>query len=1272
MRFLVFLGVLFLSEMTLAQSFQFEIGTQWSDAQNRCIPCDYNEVTGGVYSTSTTLIPVRGDYTFSYSIDNVERKTITLPSYYDKSVLPTENSIKPTFGTSRKENFLSVTLNPITNNGGVIELVTRVEITVNATPKAGGYDRDAEFTTNSVLGNGEWYKIGVSTSGVHKLDYNFLTELGVATGSLNPNHINIYGNHIAELPTNNSIYRPDDLLKNAVFVAGDGDGNFGTSDYVLFYATGPDKVSNGFEDFNPRKNKIDSLNYYFIHIDASDAPKRIANVSNSTSPVTTTVNSTTAYAFHEVNETNLLKSGDGWLGENFDIELTKNISFNLENLLTTESIKMRTVYANAMKSGTAALKVRVNGVERDNIPADVNLGTYTVAKIKDSEVSFTSGTGALNVELTFDRSSSGTEAWLDFIQLNYIQQLRVGSQQLFVHDLRSVGFGNVASYNIANASGATRVWEITDPANAGQLNGTLSGSNYNFISNADSLRTFVAFSDAQAKTPVKSGTYLGRVANQNLHALPQADYLIVTHESLRPQAERLANLHRGRGLTVHVIDIQKVYNEFSGGVSDPVAIRWMAKMFYQREGLDPENSLKSLCLFGDGTYDPLDRIAKNNYLIPTYNSVETGNIGFIESFTSDDFFGLLDDGEAMGSSDMLDIGVGRIPVTTLEQAEQVVNKIEHYMNYGSTLFSNATGVQCDENGFASTFGDWRNRIVLLADDENGGQFIRDCESLSDTTEKYFPEMNVVKIYLDAYKQIVTSGGQRYPDVEEAINQNMNKGALVFNYVGHGGETGLAQERVVTIPMIQNWDNINNLTVFISATCEFSRFDDPGRISAGEITLLTPFAGAVGMLTTTRLVYITVNTILVQNLYTELFKEENGQPLSLGEIIRRTKNETLGSDNMRNFALLGDPALQLGKPRPSIVTDSINGISVALETDTLKALSKITVNGHVENLTGELLTNYNGIVFPTVFDKRKIRNTLRNDLGSPILPFDVQNNIIYKGKATVSNGKFKFEFVVPKDINYDFGKGKISYYANNTSYDNYGFDTSFYVGGVDPNGISDEVGPEIELFMNDETFVNSGITDSKPLFLANIRDENGINTTGNGIGHNITLILDGNTSEPIILDNFYEADLDTYQSGKVSYRLSELEEGDHQLTFKVWDVNNNSSEATLDFTVVNEEEIGISHLLNYPNPFTTNTDFYFEHNQVCNSMDVRIDIFTITGKVVKTIFETVNSSGFRSEGINWNGRDEYGDRLARGVYIYRLSIETDDGSKAEKIEKLYIL
>lgn len=1252
----------------LAQTFDLQVENGWNFKLDRCISCDYNELTGEVFSSSTIPLKINGNRKFYEALNEVVYETIELPSRFDKKLLPAEPQIIFDYGVSRGENFVMVRYNPLIYVGGEVKVVKKIDFQVDARPNPVMTTR-ATFALTSVLASGSWYKIGVPVSGVYKLDQQFLSDLGVSVSGLNPNHINIYGNHVPKLPTLNSAYHPDDLLKNSIYIAGDGDGSFDASDYILFYATGPEEVSYTGTDINVSKGKVDSLAYYFIHIDAADLPKRIGTISNSGSPVTHTVSSYNDVLLHESNDTNLLKSGDAWFGEHYDIELIKGFSYTLSDIQTSSPIRFKTRYASRCKNGSRDLFVTVNGAVRDTLSAGIIFGEYTMATTATSTAVFNISSSTLSVSTELSRTSPATEAWLDYFQVNYRRLLQMGSSQMLIRDLNSVGSGNVANYTVSNANSSVLIWEVTDPVNVNKVNGSLAGSTYSFAQNADTLRRFAAFYPSQAYVPTPVGT----VANQNLHALPQVDYLIVTNALLRPQADRLAQLHQAQGTTVHVVDVQQVYNEFSGGMADPVAIRWFAKMFYDRAGGDPNLMPESLCLFGDGTYDPLNRISNNNYLMPTYNSVENdASVDLIYSFTADDFFGLLDDGEAISATDLLDIGVGRIPVSDLETATDVVNKIEHYMNFGSSLYSSAAGVQCDAAGYAETFGDWRLKVVLMADDENGGQFVKDCEALSDSMETKYPEINIIKLYFDAYQQVVTSGGQRYPDVEEALNQNVNQGVLVVQYVGHGGETGLAQERVVDIPMIQSWRNINNLTVFISATCEFSRFDDPNRVSAGEITLTTPLGGAVALLTTTRLVYISVNTQLVQNLYSLIFSEENGSPLRLGEIIRRTKNLTTGSDNMRNFSLLGDPALRLGKPAPMIVTDSLNGVEITAATDTLKALSKVTISGHVNNASGVLMSNYNGIVYPTVYDKWKTKYTLGQDANSPVLPFDLQNNIIYKGKATVTNGYFKFSFVVPKDIDYTFGNGKISYYSQNGSINNYGFDTTIVVGGVDPNGISDDIGPTVSLYMNDDNFANGGLTDENPVFIAEISDENGINTTGNGIGHDITLILDGNTADPLILNNYYEADLDTYQSGKVSYQLLDLTPGPHTLTFKVWDVNNNSSEATLDFVVAENENLAISHLLNYPNPFTTNTDFFFEHNRPCETMTARLEIFTVSGKLVKTIIEQVDCPGFRNEGINWDGKDDFGDRLGRGVYVYKLTLEAGDGERAEKIEKLVIL
>jgi len=464
-----------------------------------------------------------------------------------------------------------------------------------------------------------------------------------------------------------------------------------------------------------------------------------------------------------------------------------------------------------------------------------------------------------------------------------------------------------------------------------------------------------------------------------------------------------------------------------------------------------------------------------------------------------------------------------------------------------------------------------------------------------------------------------------------------------------------------------------MNVFVSATCEFTKYDDPARVSAGEWASLNSVGGAIALMTTTRSVFFGVNTITGRRFFETVFTfDANYEPLSFGEIMRLTKNAAGSSDNKRSFTLIGDPALKLALPRLKIITDSINGIDPGVEMDTIKALSKVTIKGHVEDHSGTILNGFNGVLSPSVFDKPKVQNTLGQDADSPVIPFEIQRNVVYKGQASIENGYFEFSFVVPKDINLSYGQGKISLYGNDYQTDASGSDIRFLIGGIDPNGVNDVSGPEIELFLNDESFVDGGLTDQNPVLIAYVFDENGINTVGNGIGHDITVIIDGETSAPYVLNDYYTADIDSYQSGQVRYQLPDLEAGNHTLTFKVWDVSNNSAEKTIDFLVQEDEEIVLEHVLNYPNPFTTRTEFFFEHNQACDQLEVQIQILTVSGKLVKTINQIVHSEGFRSAGIPWDGKDDFGDQLSKGVYVYRLNVITEDGSKAEKLEKLVLL
>ncbi|MGB0392171.1 MAG: type IX secretion system sortase PorU, partial [Salibacteraceae bacterium] len=462
--------------------------------------------------------------------------------------------------------------------------------------------------------------------------------------------------------------------------------------------------------------------------------------------------------------------------------------------------------------------------------------------------------------------------------------------------------------------------------------------------------------------------------------------------------------------------------------------------------------------------------------------------------------------------------------------------------------------------------------------------------------------------------------------------------------------------------IKGYTNIDALTLYVTATCEFSRFDDPDRTSAGEFTILNPSGSALALLTTTRLVYASENFKLATRFFSNVFEKIDGKRPTLGDLTRLSKVGG-SSINTRNFSLLGDPAATLAYPKYSIKTTSA--------PDTLKSLQEITINGQITDEFGQKISNFNGTIYPTIYAQKRDQNTLNND-GHGVFSFKTQENALFNGKASVSNGDFSFSFIVPKDINFKYGNGKISYYAENGSIDALGSDGKIIIGGLDGDPNSDQIGPEISLWMNDESFITGGLTDENPKILAKVFDESGINTVGNGIGHDITAVIDENTANSITLNEYYESDLDSYKKGVISYNLSNLTEGKHTLRLKVWDVFNNSSEAYTEFVVSNSSSFDITHVLNYPNPFTTNTDFYFDHNAIDQQLTVRIQIFTISGKLVKTIDHIEAPNGYRAGPINWDGRDEYGDRIGKGTYVYKIKATNSFDQTVEKFEKIVIL
>jgi len=1175
-------------------------------------------------------------------------------------------------GYQQGKPFLILTLKPWENNGG--NLVLLEEFEVKLTFESAPVHRKAmrSFATQSVLaeGSGTWYKTAVRTDGIYKIDRAYVQSMGVNPDTIDPNVLHVFGNGFGLLPELNSAYRPDDLMQLSVYVNGGGDGSFDAGDYILFFGKGPHKWTFDTSSlrFKHTLHLYENDAYYFLNYNPDRPAKTIVDVTLPDVPHTHVVSTFKDYAFIENEMFNLLKSGREWYGDRYDVQTSFNYSFNFPNTTGSAELTARVLGNSGNSSSSFSLSVNGSPATK-NIPiSQVGSGTYAPkASITEDTHVFTPFSSQTQIQLTYNKQAPSNEGWLDYLEMNVNRQLTMVGSQMTFRNVDVIGVGNIAKFELQNALNIQHVWDISEHGTVARLNLPYLTSNLlTWTASVDSLREFIAFSGVNFPAP----RFVSTVPHQNLHGLEQQDFIIIVSPALLSEAERLASKRRDQGMRVVVVTPEQIYNEFSSGIADATAYKDFVRMFYKRAAGDPMEMPKHLLLFGDGSYDNKGNKFSTNNLLLTYQSIES--VRGVSSYTTDDYFALLDDNENMGSSHLLDIGVGRLPVKTLTEAREAVDKIFRYeLNAAPDL-----AIDCCSQGNA-TLGDWRNMVTFIADDEDYNAYVSGCEMISGIVDSNHRAYAVEKVYLDAYQQITTPGGQRYPDVNEAFNRRVQSGAMLVNYIGHGGELGLSHERILGVGDIRSWTNTYRMPLFMTATCEFSRFDDPERTSAGEYVFLNPVGGGIALLTTTRLVYSWPNEILNTRFMEIMFQQPDWKGQYLGEVMMKTKNNTIttpvGGDNLRNFTLLGDPSLRLALPYYNVVTDSVNGVSLSVSTDTIRALSKVRISGHVTDpQTGQTLTGFNGIIYPTVYDKISDLTTLGQDPTSFPRAFKMWKNVVYSGKATVTNGHFSFEFRVPKDVRLDFGKGRIRYYVHDQELDGQGYNMDFYVGGTDTSAANDTEGPQLNIFLNTPEFVSGGFTGDNPVLIAELYDESGINTVGTGIGHDITVVLDENTANTRILNEFYQADLDTYKSGKVRYELGNLAAGEHTLRFKAWDVYNNSAEEFIEFTVMDADDFKLEHVLNYPNPFTTSTEFMFEHNQSCNVMDVRIQIFTVSGKLVKTINERVDAKGFRVAGIKWDGLDDYGDRIARGTYVYRLQALDELGQQAEKIEKLVIL
>ncbi|TVR42301.1 MAG: T9SS C-terminal target domain-containing protein [Bacteroidia bacterium] len=1135
----------------------------------------------------------------------------------------------------------------------------------------------ADFAENSVLANGSWYKICVEETGIYRLGYNDLEALGINPGSVQKQNIRLFGNGGGMLPEANAAFEFSDLKENAVYVSGSATGTFGQNDYILFYGLSPntwhaeffpENDENNGEDDEPSGRWLFRHNVhlyatescYFITTDQGQG-KRIESAGSVQDTPTHQVSTFRDYAFHQQDLDNLLGSGRVWFGEVFDATLNRQFPFDFPNLASDAPATLEAYLAARAPVGSS-FTVSAGGQQQQFPILPINPADYNgyYVRVNNGFMNFNPNQpDRVTVNLTYNRPGAGTRGYLNYLSVNADRNLRFSGGQMPFRQVDHIGPGKIVEYVLSDFGPNVTVWDVTDRFHIKEQQVTQQGNTRRFTQPAGNIREFIAFDGST----YLSANLVGQIPNQNLHAMESSDLIIVSPEKLIPAAERLAQYRRdNNGLTVTIVTTDQVYHEFSSGSPDISAIRNFLRMFYERAGT-PDQMPAYLLLFGNGTYDNKDLLGFGGNLIPTYQSY--ASISFRASYMTDDYFGLLGENEGQDAAGVVDIGIGRFPVRTLEQAEMLVDKTIRYEKRIPGMEPGEDNL--DFTGVVSNYADWRNNVVFVADDGDNNTHFLHAEEFADELQANHPQYNIQKIYLDAYQQVTLAGGLRYPDVNRAINEAVNRGVLLINYIGHGGKRGLAQQRVLTFEDIAGWNNKYNMPVFMTATCEFSSFDhpDPDDLYAGVRIVLKPIGGTVALFTTTRLAWSGNNKTLNANFMETMFSADaDGNNYRMGDLIRIAKEKSSGVSlpmQLRNFVLLGDPSMQMAFPEHRVVTEHM--------PDTLRAFQEVTVSGYVTDIYGNKLQNYNGVLFPTIYDKEETFRTLGNNQGSHPRDFNMRNSVLYRGKASIHDGEFSFTFMVPRDIAYNYGSGRISYYMDDGQADGHGFYENFIIGGTLDNFTPDHEGPVIDLYMNDTTFVSGDYTNENPILLAFLYDESGINMTGS-IGHDIVAYLN-NSGDPIRLTNYYEAAMDTYKSGRVVYPFFNLEDGHHTLLMRAWDIHNNPSTASIDFVVSSAGRIVLGDLMNYPNPFSYDTWFTFKHNQAFNELDVRIDIYDLQGRLVNTIKERVSSAGFQSAPIHWDGVSNDGRLLGNGIYLYRLTLRTPSGERSRQTEKLVI-
>lgn len=1147
-----------------------------------------------------------------------------------------------------------------------------------------------------LFASGTWYKIPVKETGIYEIKTEYLEELGLNPSSIDPNFIQIWSTAGNPLPEANNMARPQ-LTQLPIIVQGANDGSFDEQDRIIYYGNSPNSIMRHNGVYSHSVHPYSNYNYVFLTV-GSEQGLRLTENSITGNP-TRIVDSFKDLIWieeelYKVEER--IKSGKNWLGKQFpassDGVFQPIFADTIPGLSSIETLEISGQFVNRSTS-SASFNIRMNGsnIQSLFIPAS---GSYTSSEGRagvSSSFSTTapapSNTNILNFEAAYDHNATGSTGFFDWLTITATRTLQAENGRLLFFSPEDGANNEITEYLLSGFNETPLVLEVSDPTTPTLLN----------ISEQNDAYSFTHFSGLDQKYIAQTNFFIPEpgkiVLNQNLKGLSSyPEYVIITAEDYLSQARDLAEYRELEdGLTPIVVTQDQIVNEFSGGLNDPAAIRDYLKFLYDRALSNGREPPKYVLLFGDTTFDYKGIIDgdQTNYVM-TYQSDES--LHRTESYATDDFFGFLDDVEGemdvngsgvTPSNYLLDIGVGRIPAQTQSEAATAVQKIKTYED-------------------PSTHGNWQNLFTFAADDDfpdvelNRDLHVLNADETANLMNIYEPGVRLNKIYQFAYNEEITGAGRRIPGASQAFINAFNQGTLVINYSGHGNEQTLSDEQLFVSESIPNLTNNNKLSVLVTATCQFGRYDDNVSQSGAEKLLFAENGGVISAFTTTRVVYtgagissrnnFGLNVVLSQKM---VERDQNNLALRFGDIFMNTKNTLLNgspiitSRNSKKFIFLGDPAGKFQLPVQKTQITSINDYTESGQDTviTIKGLDTVTLNGQMNDFSGNLISDFSGQADLTVYDAERSvplpsnRNWVQEDrCFLEDCRYTVENDVLFKGKAAVQNGRFTSTFVVPKDISFSDSAGRIVIYANDDRFTAGGSFTKLRFNGINENAVNDGRGPDMDIYLNDDRFVNGNLVNDSPNLIIELEDPSGINTTGTGVGHEMIATINTEPEQTFVLNDFYEGDIDDFTKGRIEYPLDDLDNGSYSLKVRAWDVHNNPSEKEVFFEVSSQDELKIRNVFNYPNPMNNVTRFSFEHNQPGNPLEVSIRIYTLSGKPVQQLQnQIITNSSYAS--ITWNGRDRDYDRLGNGTYIYvlRVKANTPNGTqRAEKIEKLVII